>query len=98
MFQGVDAQPFAGAQQNHFVSYLNARDAGYIDQREVHGDAAYDGSVMAANDDPAAIAELAVIAVSIADRQHRNVRWSLRHVGCAVAQRLVRTEIAQRKD
>src|SRR5580658_2839406 len=54
VLQGIDAQAFKFAQQNDFVADGNARNAGHIDQRKIHRNAAHDGRIVFAHDHAAA--------------------------------------------
>jgi len=67
VFERVNAHTIAGSQQDHFISHRDAGDAGDIDQRQVHRNAAYDRGIVFADDDATAVRELSVVAVGVAN-------------------------------
>ena len=50
VLMGIHAQTVLGAQQDDFVTYGNSGQAGYIRQRQIHGNTAYDGGIVLAHD------------------------------------------------
>src|SRR5579864_8373081 len=97
VFEGVYAKAVGDAEEDDFIPDRNAGDTGHVDERQIHRDAAQDRRVVVAYDDAAAIGELAVVTVRIADRKHCHMRRTSGDIGSAVAQRLIRSEIAQRQ-
>ena len=61
-----------------------------IEHHYIHGNDADDGGEMAAHSYAAAIAKRTMNAVAIARREHRNVRVTLGHPGCIVADTFTR--------
>src|SRR5208337_1061920 len=86
-FDGIDTLALVGADQDHFVSYSNARNMADVHHREVHRNTAYDRRVLAADDHAGAIGEQAWIAVSITNREHGDAGTFARDVAAHVADR-----------
>ena len=55
VLERIDAEAIAGSQQDYLVADRNAGNASYVDQRQIHGDAADDGRVVIPHDYAAAI-------------------------------------------
>ena len=93
----VDAVVAVGADERRDVADL-ARHVGHVDHRHVHRDDAGDRRALPADENAAAIAERASIAVRVSDRERRDATVALGAKGAAVAHRVAVRNGAQVDD
>ena len=86
-FVGRDPLPALAAEQDDFVADGDPRDAGDVDEAQIHADGADDRRAPTAHEDAGAVREGAAVAVRVADREGRDQALAPRREGAAVAQR-----------
>ena len=97
-FVGRDPLRPLAAEQHDLVADGDPRDAGDVDEAQIHADGADHRSASTAHEDAGAVREGAAVTVRVADRERRDQALASRREGAAVAQRRAGRDALEKGD